>query len=235
MTTLVTRAPGIALPDIASARLPQAYVTACAALESCSRLDECQDWADKAEALASYAKQSHDDTLRTMADRIQARAIRRAGELLKEIAPSVGGRPAEKTCVGAHTGSSRSQAARDAGMSKHQKDTALRVASVPVDEFESAVDSDDPPTVTQLAKHGTTPKPQPEPWMVEMARDQRRPGFQEATALIGALRVIVECCAEHEPAVVRSGMSQTERHDTLAQWATVLEWFQQFTGVGDNV
>ncbi len=39
-------------------------------------VDECQDWANKAEALASYAKMADDDALRKLADRIQARAAR---------------------------------------------------------------------------------------------------------------------------------------------------------------
>jgi hypothetical protein len=57
-------------------------------------MDECQQWADKAEALASYAKQSKDDSLRKMCDRIQARAIRRCGELLKKFQTGPqGGRP----------------------------------------------------------------------------------------------------------------------------------------------
>jgi len=48
-------------------------------------MDECKSWADKAEALSSYAKQANDNTLHRLADRIQARAIRREGELLEEI------------------------------------------------------------------------------------------------------------------------------------------------------
>lgn len=71
------------LPSIIDARLPASYERAKQALVECSRIDECQEWADKAEALASYAKQAKDDQLRVMADRIQARAIRRCGELLK--------------------------------------------------------------------------------------------------------------------------------------------------------
>lgn len=39
----------------------------------------------EAEALASYARMSDDDSLRQMADRIQARAVRRCGELLKQF------------------------------------------------------------------------------------------------------------------------------------------------------
>jgi hypothetical protein len=47
------------------------------AISECAHIDECKDWADKSEALASYAKQAKDDELRNMAERIQARAIRR--------------------------------------------------------------------------------------------------------------------------------------------------------------
>ena len=73
------------LPDIATAKLPAAYTVAKRALAECGKIDECKDWADKAAALASYAKQSKDESLFKAAARIQARAIRRCGELLKEI------------------------------------------------------------------------------------------------------------------------------------------------------
>lgn len=98
-------------------------------MANCVSLDECKDWADKAEALASYAKQADDDTLRRQADRIQARAIRRCGELLKQF----DGRPAnaEKQSDGADTLISQRQAADEAGLSKHQQVTAVRVANVP--------------------------------------------------------------------------------------------------------
>jgi hypothetical protein len=50
------------------------------ALASCERIDECWEWANKAEALASYAKMADDDSLRVLADRIQARAVRRMAD-----------------------------------------------------------------------------------------------------------------------------------------------------------
>lgn len=84
---MTTRLPDI---PIASARLPATYEAAKTALAECSRLDECQSWAGKAEALASYARQAKDEQLRKMADRIQARAIRRCGELLKQVEPQQG-------------------------------------------------------------------------------------------------------------------------------------------------
>src|ERR1700719_1283840 len=78
------------LPPIAKAKLPATYEGAKTALAACTRIDECQDWADRAEALASYARQAQDDALRKLADRIQARAIRRCGELLGQIKNAAG-------------------------------------------------------------------------------------------------------------------------------------------------
>jgi len=40
------------LPSIAAAKLPASYEAAKIALAECSRIDECKNWANKAEALA---------------------------------------------------------------------------------------------------------------------------------------------------------------------------------------
>lgn len=146
----------------ANARLPETYEAAKQALAQCSAVDECKDWADKAAALASYAKQSQDDQLERMAQRIRARAIRRAGELLKQIEPQrfkgnqhvvkVGDRP------------NRTDAAREAGMSPHQAKQAVRVANVPDDDFDRQVDSPTPPTLTHLAQQGIQ-KRDPQEWL----------------------------------------------------------------------
>jgi hypothetical protein len=49
------------LPSISRAWLPQTYAAARTALAECSRIDEYASWAQKAEALASYAKHAKDD------------------------------------------------------------------------------------------------------------------------------------------------------------------------------
>jgi hypothetical protein len=139
------------------ARLPQTYEAARQALSECSEVDECKDWADKAAALASYAKQAEDDQLERMAQRIRARAIRRAGELLKQIEPQQGQRRDLQPSVGGHT-KSREDAAREAGMSKHQQVQAVRVANVPADDFERQVESPKPPTLSELASQGVRPR-----------------------------------------------------------------------------
>jgi len=142
------------LPAVANAKLPAMYQQAQHALAECTQIDECQSWANKAEALASYAKQANDESLRKMADRIQARAIRRAGELLKQIEPQKGGdrKSDQRDCTDPLI--TRTQAATEAGMSERQRKTALRVATVPQDSFEHQVDSENPPTVTKLAEQG---------------------------------------------------------------------------------
>lgn len=143
-----------------NAKLPATYENAKAALSNCISLDECLTWGDKMEALASYARQSKDDELMRMATRIRDRAIRRAGELLKQIEPGTGGRPPE-TGAAADTSFTRKDAAEQAGMSKRQQVTAIRVANVPDEDFERQVESAKPPTVTALAQQGTKPAPKP--------------------------------------------------------------------------
>lgn len=141
------------LPSVADAKLPQTYERAKTAISECSRIDECKDWADKAQALASYARQAKDDSMRKMADRIQARAIARAGELLKQVKPGKTG-PKPELQAGDHPQLTRTIAATEAGLSEHQRKTALRVANIPSDEFDRQVESDNPPTVTALAEQG---------------------------------------------------------------------------------
>lgn len=140
--------------SVSGASLPQTYRAAQAALAQCSQVDECKNWADKAAALASYARQSEDQELERMAQRIRARAIRRAGELLKQIEPASGHHrksEADRTF-------SREDAAREAGMSKHQQVQATRIANLPESDFHKQIESPKPATLSQLASQGTKPR-----------------------------------------------------------------------------
>lgn len=88
------------------------------------------------------------------AQRIRARAVRRCGELLKEIEKGQGKRT-DKPNTGTDTKLTRTEAATQAGLSKRQKDTALQVANVPEENFEEQLESETPPTITSLAEQGT--------------------------------------------------------------------------------
>lgn len=141
----------LAVGASADADLPQLYVAAVTAISACERVDECATWAKKAAAMASYAKQSKDDTMEMAARRIRGRAVRRLGELAKEIPAQAG-----KIAGGAvPQRSERAKALREAGVSPDEAKTAMRVANVPSAEFEAAIESQRPPTVDELAERGT--------------------------------------------------------------------------------
>ncbi len=189
----------------APARLPVSYEAAKNALSNCASIDECQDWANKAEALASYAKQADDDTLRKLADRIQARAVRRCGELLKQYNGQ--GARTDQLSAGAHTKLTQQRIARDAGMSRHQQVTAVRVANVPLATFEEAVEAEAPLTVTKLAEIGKQPRaPARDPEPVEQAPA----GFKEATTTRGFLKQYSEWCQRTPAELAANGFMNSE-------------------------
>lgn len=216
----------LALPSIPDARLPRAYEAAQTALAQCQDVDECKEWADKSAALASYAKQAKDEGLERMAQRIRARAIRRAGELLAQIEPSKGGRPSE-TREGAHL-SLRSEAARDVGFSSHQQKQAVRIAAVPAAEFERAVEAPKPATLTQIASQGIKPR-EPAPARPLVDLQGRNPGeFNRALHFVGSfeeyLRALrresiessIACLNPDERARLRDAINQIDAiHDRI--------------------
>jgi hypothetical protein len=213
----VTLAP-LKLPARRDARLPATYEAAKAAIARCEELDECKEWADKAAALASYAKQAGDKELETRAARIRARAYKRCGELLREYPEHPGGRPGK--LVEAAPQVSRSQAARDAGLSRDQKVTALRVDNVPDDEFEEAVEAEKPATVTQLAERGKRAA------VVDLkGRDPK--DFQLAIKAFGHLERLAEFVASADPAACARGQLPPRRAD-MAQLAREIEpWLRR--------
>lgn len=214
-----------ALPSIDDAKLPIVYERATQALAECSRIDECKEWANKAEALASYARQSKDETLRKMADRIQARAIRRCGELLKQIDTQPGKRTDLEPSEGSLT---RSEAANEAGLSRHQKVTALRVASVPSVEFERAVESAEPPTVTKLAEQGKTSKPQPQPQPLHELGGINPQHYARATELRGHLQRLAEFCKKNEPQDIAAAYKPHEIEAIKQSVSKIEAWLDCF-------
>lgn len=205
----------LSLPDhinIARAGLPQTYEAAKVALAKCAKIDECKEWADKAQALASYARMADDDELFKMAVRIQARAVRRAGELLKQF----DGRGNNQHTVGAY-GIPQREAARRAEMSEHQQLQASRVANVPEEQFDDAIGNDNPPTVTAIAEMGTTHR-------TAMPPD----GFKQATLLLGTVRRFAEFCSQHDPEFVANGILSSEADEVREVVGTIDNWLDRF-------
>jgi hypothetical protein len=91
--------------------------------------------------IASLRATSRVDSYK-MATRIKARAIQRQGQLLSEIEAQ----PGKRTDRPNAPRDTRSEIARQAGLSAKQRVTALRVAAVPKADFEKAVESEKPPS-----------------------------------------------------------------------------------------
>lgn len=213
------------LPAIRTAELPATYQRAKAALSACEQLDECQDWADRAKAMASYARQSEDKALEQMAVRIRSRAIKRCGELYRQIEPNPGGQPTHSTRAtdGPSRISRRAAARQAAGMSERQMKTALRVANVPDEDFEALVESDAPPSVSVLARKGTRAAPQP---LVDLqGRDPRE--FNIAVQAEGNLRQATRQLCALDPRVIVRGALPRNVISMRAEVITLLAWLNK--------
>ena len=203
----------------ANASLPATYQSAKTALTDCAEIDECKNWSDKAMALAAYARMADDDELQNMCRRIQSRAVRRCGELLKQH--SAPGRRTDIQPSEVDHGRSQHEAARAAGMSEHQELTAVRVANIPEDEFEEAVESDNPPTVTALAQQGKASRAKDEP----LSKSWTPPdGFKEATGFLNTLRDFAAACQDHKAEAVANGVMPQEIAGARANASTIRTW-----------
>jgi hypothetical protein len=208
------------LPVDITARLPATYEAARRAIAECDRIDECKTWSDKAAALAAYARQSKDDSLRVMAVRIQARALRRCGELLKQVpradVSTRYGQEGDHPPVVTRTG-----AARDAGLSEHQRKQALRVASISSEDFDYAVESQEPPTISELAEYGTQEH--------QAAADDVIVKIDPALAMATAelLRKFAECCESTDPIELARALPSANTRLVQQQVAVIDRWLDR--------
>jgi hypothetical protein len=86
------------------------------------------------------------------------------------------------------------------------------VAGIPEEEFEKAVESDDPPTATALA------------WPTEVPE-----GFNASIHLAGALRRFGEKCEESDPIIIASALRADGRRDLLLVAHRARSWLSVFT------
>lgn len=79
------------------------------------------------------------------------------GRALRQIPPAHG---ANQNIKGGESPKvTRASAGKNAGLSPDQTKDAMRVASVSDESFEAQIESDKPPSITALAKHGTKKTP----------------------------------------------------------------------------
>ena len=133
--------PAVIKRRIPTVRLPDNYMAACVALVACSRVDEVKEWSDKAEGVASYARQANDTQMFDLAQRIKNRAERRLGELLDDLkrkdADDDYSKPREP--LGVYIG-------------RRRRENAVNLASIPEKKFEESNSQTPAPTVISLLK-----------------------------------------------------------------------------------
>jgi hypothetical protein len=149
--------------EINSAKLPEVYNNAVTALKNCVEIDEVKDWTDKMAAIASYWRQTNDETMFNMAQKIRAQSYRRMGELLSEYDGRGNYSEQSKKDIGVRF--TKTEIATQSGLSERETKTATRLSNIPEPEFNDLLEAEKVPTITELSKHGTKSilyKPKPE-------------------------------------------------------------------------
>lgn len=130
------------LPAILSgwenAKLPLLYQQARRVLSECESVDECRRWVVHAEAVKSYYRQAKDETLLDLVRRIQLRAWRRIGELVKDADTLIEDIDLPN---GGHAKVGGTLLGEQSGLSRKELSAARRIALVPLAEFERMVES----------------------------------------------------------------------------------------------
>jgi N6-adenosine-specific RNA methylase IME4 len=118
------------------------YQTACTAIAECYQIDEVKDWADKAAALAVYAKQAKNEELIKQCLGIKNRAMIRLGELSRELERAQGERTDLIAPVRTSVQKPKKEVLAQSGISKDSANRAEQLASAP-EKIKDALSSGD--------------------------------------------------------------------------------------------
>lgn len=133
-------------PKIAQAIVPVVYSEAVNALTKCRSIDESKFWADKADALAAWAKIYKNNEAEAEAKRLKAHAYRRMSELAESMLPTPDRRGRRQQGAKKHL--------LNAGLTPIQAVNVRRVGALPQKTFDSAIAQEKPPGIQRLATMG---------------------------------------------------------------------------------
>ena len=130
--------------------VPVEYEAACKALQACIDIDEAKYWADKADALAAWAKVYRDDKVGRQAKQLKLLAYRRIGELARELRPQgsagsgkiIDGKKLRGRLKGPKS------LLREHGMPSGLANAATRLSRLPKSKFDEIVNQPVPPAPT---------------------------------------------------------------------------------------
>jgi hypothetical protein len=200
--------------------MPVVYQNAKQALITCTKLDECKDWADKMSALSSYAKQADNPELEILAKKIRAHAMKRCGELLREF-DGRGDHWKSKRDGDDHFTLTQKTAGENAHMSERQIKESVQIANVPDDLFEELVESDKPPTITQLAELGKKNE-----YVISV---KNKSAFATAIHFRGTLEDLYNKYLEiHEPQFYFDGMEDWQKDRAKNVIPKITSWLNEF-------
>ena len=189
------------------------YDSAIRALAECVSVDEAKDIADKAAALAAYARQADDPELEAMARRIRLLAVRRMGEISAGLETRERARTDLLPTGGKQT---KSQVLADAGISTSTANRAEKVAAIPQDQFDEMVAALEPPTLKAVIRGGA-----------HVSQNSTEQEWYTPAYIIEAARQCMgggidldPCSSEHAQATVKAARYFTKADDGLMQmWA----------------
>ena len=118
---------------------------------------------------------------------------------------------------------SKSQMARDAGMSKRRKDQALRLARIPDDVFDAMVDDDNPASIAELERLGTMTKPKPE---VDHSKNPAVDALLAADVAIH-IRSLLSVTKACDPARAAIGMPDLAAPIVRSQLPELIRWLRK--------
>ena len=138
------------------------YESAKQAIAEYKTVDEVKDFRDKALAVEAYAKQANDFSLERDAAIARVRAERRCGQLLSEMEKAKGARGNASNQYQKEVQSNDATAPRtlaEMGVTKDQSSKWQKLAAIPDDEFERAVDvPGSKPTTSHLLNKNEQPE-----------------------------------------------------------------------------
>jgi hypothetical protein len=138
--------------EMAGALVDARYEAMCIAIAECYKTDEVKDLRDKALALQVYTRQAKNREAEQHAIDIRMRAERRAGELMLKQAKAEGarGNPGGRgaSIVRSNDPTAQPKTLAEQGISKQQASDWQKIATVPKEAFEAALNDPDQPAST---------------------------------------------------------------------------------------
>jgi hypothetical protein len=202
--------------EINSARLPEVYNNAVTALKNCVEIDEVKDWTDKMAAIASYWRQTNDETMFNMAQKIRAQSYRRMGELLSEYDGRGNYSEQSKKDIGVRF--TKTEIATQSGLSERETKTATRLSNIPEPEFNDLLEAEKVPTITELAKHGTKSiltKPKPE-------------GYAAGIHLHADFKNLAESCKRLDADYILNALDDDYKNEMFEFFDEIINWIDTY-------